>query len=168
MAGGPQDHCYTVTLSDYTNGAHPNATIDLKLGSDSAQQAPYPTAFFDEATTDYQGLCPGTVSGGGVCTPASGAIGAQTGSITFTITTNIIGVSSLNANGQPNQCGATGTAQLGVTGLPIYAAVTAASALGQWPTVDPAEPAWHAAAGHGHRLDGRGHRAQPVRLLAGA
>ncbi len=130
---GPQDHSFTATLSpNGTNPATTDATINLTLGS-GTPASPFPTPFFTEATASYNGLI-----------PAAPVIGANVGSIVFSIQTNTNpGFSASNnidlTTGQPPRCGAPGTTTANIaTAIPIYAAEKNLAATTVSSAVDPA------------------------------
>jgi hypothetical protein len=119
-APGPQDHSWNVQFSTTAAGSHPDITVTLTLGTNSAAQAPAPTAFFDEATTTYAGN-----------TPTAANKGAAVGNIDFSIQSSVdptlIGVNNIQSSGQAPQCGASGTLGLGPVNAPIYAATKASA-----------------------------------------
>ncbi|MDE3096930.1 MAG: thrombospondin type 3 repeat-containing protein [Chloroflexota bacterium] len=109
--GCAADHTFSVTLNNYTVGSAPDTTVNLALGTGSPASAPFPTAFFNEATTSYTGVAP-------VTPPYAGKLGANVGTIDFTIQTNVdpslVGSNNINlTTGQPPRCGATGTLTVG-------------------------------------------------------
>ncbi len=108
--GCAMDHTYSVTLNNYTVGSAPDTTVNLALGTNSAASAPFPTAFFNEATTSYTGVTP--------VAEYAGKVGANVGTIDFSIQSNVDPtlVASNNVNlttGQPPRCGAAGTLAIG-------------------------------------------------------
>lgn len=118
-APGPQDHTWNVSLSTYANGSPTNSTITLTLGTGTPVGAPFPTAFFDEATTNYSGVV--------AASPTAPMLGGQVGSITFSIQSNVnpahLGSGGIDpATGQPDRCGGPGTIGLGPITTDIFSA----------------------------------------------
>ena len=119
---GANDHSWSVTVASTAPGGSTAVTINLTVGTLTAATSPFPTAFFDEATSSYTGLTTNAY------VPAD--LGAHLGTISFDIqTNNCTGggcgpvVSNINTTtGQPPRCGAPGTAALTGLTAQIYAA----------------------------------------------
>ncbi len=121
------DHSWSVALSSYATDTATNVDVTLALGKSTAPTSPFPTAFFNEATTSYTGIVAATLL------PVN--YGSQIGSIEFDIQTsnNATLLASNNINlttGQPPRCGEAGTDHVSITAVttPIFAANKSAAA----------------------------------------
>lgn len=120
---GPHDYSWTVSLSSYYPGDHPDVTYSLTLGMEDGINAPPDVASLDEAVITYDGMTPANLTA---------VLGSQTGTATFQTQTNInLGFPNNidPVTGQPPRCGAPGTVALAAPPFPLYAAATTGTPL---------------------------------------
>ena len=140
---GPQDHSWTVSLSQYTAGNTTDYTIILGLGENAT--FPGQTAFFGEATAVLNGFnittCLAKGTAGAISGTCAIGVGSQVGATSFNIGTNqVVGLpGNIDVTtGQPPLCGAAGTALVS-TAFDVFESVadTTSTTVGTGPSATP-------------------------------